>query len=254
MTAKPKTVLEWSYEPKGFFEEPCMLPFSGGEIIINGGSVRGEFDASFYDLGQDFRNSVHEHLTTAFLAQQVQVHTQYQLSSASMCREYPDGRRDVTVFADSLQIAISVARADIIIKDDKGNVLQDTKQERLKKQRHFGKIVSELIQSDIALKRMFQSFHNALEDKDNLFIHLYEVRDTLVSKFGNGGMVRRVLGISSSDWSKFGNLANNDPLLEGRHRGKHGALRSADSTEREWALSFTQQLIEEYVKYEAQRN
>ena len=74
MNEVPKTVLEWNYQPKGFFETPCELVISDGNISIGDGVARGEFDAKYYDLGVDFRNDVHERLVLAFQAQQVQVH------------------------------------------------------------------------------------------------------------------------------------------------------------------------------------
>jgi hypothetical protein len=248
MISDSKTVLGWTYEPKGFFEIPCQLAFSGGQISITDGKVRGEFDQSHFDLGSEFRDLVHANVSTVFLAQQVQVHKVFKLSKASMEREHADGRRDFIGFVDSAQCTISGGSADIIVRNSDGNIIQDTKAERLKKQKDFRDAAANMTPNDLVLKRMLQSFRNALTDSENLLIHLYEIREALTSDFGGEAIVKRTLSLSSADWSSFGQLANNEPVQEGRHRGKHVGLRPATKSETEWALSFAQRLIEVYIK------
>ncbi len=59
-------------------------------------------------------------------------------------------------------------------------------------------------------------------------VHLYEVREALSVKFGGKKTVRSKLGISSPDWSRFGQICHTEPLRQGRHRGKRGGpLRDA---------------------------
>jgi len=38
--------------------------------------------------------------------------------------------------------------------------------------------------------------------------------------YGGEHEAKSVLGITSADWKMLGRLANEEPLLEGRHRGK----------------------------------
>lgn len=247
MCEDSKTILEWKYNPAGFFEEPCTLSLSGGEITISEGEVKGEFDGSYYRQGQGFRDQLHEQVTNIFLAQQVQAHRHFQLSPASMAREHLDGRRDVTAFIESISLKLSGGQVDVVVKNAKGEIIQDTKAKRLQKQRNFRDDVSNLLPDDLTLKRMLQSFQNALSDTDNLFIHLYEVREALTSELGSESSVKKTLGVSNANWSKFGQLANSEPIREGRHRGKHKGLRPANGSETDWALGFAQELIEAYV-------
>lgn len=247
MTTDAKTVLEWTYTPKSLFESPCHFTFAGGQITIADGTIRGEFDDSCYGRGLEFRDEVHAHVETVFMAQQVQVCENFTLSAASMVREHADGHRDVTGFLEPFHLKMSAGRADFILRNANGEIIQDTKVERLQKQQDFRDRVATLTSSSLVLKRMLQSFRNALIDDDNLLIHLYEVREALTSEYGGDIKVRKALSVSSVDWSRFGQLANNEPIQEGRHRGKHTGLRLATKAETEWALSFAQRLIEEYV-------
>ena len=248
MTSTKRTVLEWTYEPKGFFEEPCELPFEGGAISVADGKVRGDFDAALYGQGSPLRDDADEFLRSVFLAHQVQTHQSFSLTVPSMAREHSDGRRDVTVFLETLVATVSVsASLDIVHTRADGTIASDTRAERLDRHAAFRTAVAKLLPSDPALKRMLESYNNALSDRDNLLIHLHEVRETLSGEAGGERAARELTGISSSDWSRFGRLANNDPLLEGRHRGKHVELRKATREESDWALEFCQRLIEGYV-------
>jgi hypothetical protein len=251
MTSDSKTVLGWTYEPRGFFEILYQLPFSGGQISISDGEVRGEFDQSYFDQSWEFRDKVHAHVSTVFLAQQVQVHKVFTLSKASMAREHADGRQDIIGFLEPVHSTISAGSADIIVRNSDGKIIQDTKAERLKKQKDFRDAAANMTPNDPVLKRMLQSFGNALKDSENLLIHLYEIREALTSDFGGEAIVKKTLSLSSADWSSFGQLANNEPVQEGRHRGKHAGLRPATKSETEWALKFAQELIELYVTRKA---
>ena len=251
MSTDAKTVLEWTYEPKDLFEVSCTIDYLGGEISIADGKVLGEFDGHYYDQGQEFRELVNIHVHAVFLAQQVQVHQDFKLSDASMAREHSDGRRDVTVFVEPITIKIKGGRVDIVTRNADGEVVRDTRAERLQKQQEFREKIAELPPNDLALKRMLQSFRNALADRDNLLIHLYEVRETLTSEFDSEANAKTALSVSAADWSRFGRLANNEPIQEGRHRGKHAGLRPANQSEFEWALAFVQRLIEAYVTTKA---
>jgi hypothetical protein len=247
MKPDAQTVLEWSYEPADFFEESEEFDCSDGKIEIKNGKVRGAFDASLYEQGRDFRDQVHEAVLSHFLAQQVQNDKPYSLSSASMSREYADGRRDVTAFGNSLQIKVSLSKPDVVIRDAAGNIVSDTKADRLKRQKEFREKVSLLRPNDGTLRRILQSYNNALADPENILIHLYEIRDAIAVEYETEAAAKTAVNASSSDWSKFGRMANNDPLLEGRHRGKHTGLRALKADELAFAKSFSRSLIEGYV-------
>lgn len=248
MTDVARTVLEWTYEPKNFFEEKIALIHPHGSIEIAEGKARGEFDAVHFNKGAVFCNSMHAFLQAAFLAQQTQVLQPYALTQPTLARVYPNGKRDTSVFLESAVMVLSIGTLDVIISDENGNITSDSKAERLKKQALFRAHVGQILPQDIALKRMLESLRNALEDRDNLLIHLYEIRETLNAEFSGEKAARIAVAVSSGDWSKFGRLANVEPLLEGRHRGKHTTLRKASLDESTWALQFGQRLIEGYVQ------
>jgi hypothetical protein len=58
---------------------------------------------------------------------------------------------------------------------------------------------------------------------------------------------RQKLRITKTDWSRLGELANDAPLKEGRHRGGHSELRHATAAELDQARKIARCLIEEFA-------
>lgn len=97
---------------------------------------------------------------------------------------------------------------------------------------------------------MLKSYQMAVKDPNNELVYLYEVRDALLSKFSKKKNAINRLGITQAEWDTIGNLANNPPLKQGRHRGKSaGYLRDAELSELEVARKATANLIEKYLVY-----
>lgn len=252
MTPDSKTVVEWNYTPKNFFETELEIQYADGKITLQSGIARGIFGNSNYDRGIDFRNEADDFLRSHFLAQQVKTSKQFELRVGSLAREHSDGRRDVTASVATAVLTATAGRADIIIKNSQGEILRDTKSERIADQSQFRETVAELLPKDNLLRKLLSSYSAALSDKDNLLVHLEEIREALKTKFGTDKQVTQNLGVSMNRWRDFGSLANNEPVFEGRHRGKHPTLRKATSQETERALDFCRNLIEEYVRFTKQ--
>jgi hypothetical protein len=128
-----------------------------------------------------------------------------------------------------------------------GAVIGDTKAERIAVQQSELSDLSDKAQRSPVLRRMLESFEASVNDPENELTHLYEVRDALVKHFRNEATAKSKMRISSRKWRTFGRLANDEPLLEGRHRGKHAeSLRHATNEElatvrdlaREWIRTF----------------
>lgn len=89
-----------------------------------------------------------------------------------------------------------------------------------------------------------------MRDSNNELVHLYEIRDALSVKFGGETSARAALAITSSQWSRLGQLCNIEPLRQGRHRGKtSGALRDASEAELTEARGIARAMIEAYLQH-----
>ena len=97
---------------------------------------------------------------------------------------------------------------------------------------------------------MLKSYGDAVNDPGNELVHLYQIRDSIAKQFGGESRARNVLGISQRQWSRLGKLANDEPLKQGRHRGKNpGALRDATEEELREARSIARELVEAYLNH-----
>lgn len=248
MTSGDQTILQWTYKPERFFEDGCTVEISGGKVLIENGRATGHFDGRHYADGREFRENVHASLQQIFAAQQVQVHEAFVLNSPGMVLRHADGRESVALFAEPLVLTVTLGTPDLVVRDASGKIVSDTKANRLRRQERFREKVVCLVPGDISLKRMLQSFQNAVADRDNLLIHLFEIRETLEVAFGGARQARDATKVSAAEWSKFGRIANDEPLFEGRHRGRCATLRPATKEEVKWTLNFGQRLIEGYVE------
>jgi hypothetical protein len=86
--------------------------------------------------------------------------------------------------------------------------------------------------------------------RQNELAHLYEVLDALAKNFGGKYPACSALGIEEAHWRRLGELANDAPLSQGRHRGWHvGRLQDATSEELNEARAIAKNMIQAYLKY-----
>ena len=146
-------------------------------------------------------------------------------------------------------MAAGSVHVDTLIVDKDGKVTVDTKRERIEKKKRLAEIVAAHSAKDPLLTALVQSHEAAIRDADNELVHIYEIRDALVAKYGGDAKARKALGLSDPQWSKFGRLCNVEPLRQGRHRGKSsGVLRDATAQELDEARGTARAMIEEYLR------
>ena len=154
------------------------------------------------------------------------------------------------MFPDPISIGISVGAVDIVMTDKDGNVISDSRRERIQKKQGLAELAEKHRWKDPFLTSMLKSYSDAVNDPGNELVHLYQIRDSLSKQFGGESKVRNILGIGQTQWSRLGKLANDEPLKQGRHRGKNpGALRDATEEELKEARSIARELVEAYLNH-----
>lgn len=243
-------VFEWTFSPPDFFEEPFVIERDDYVMSVSNGKAEARVKPNKYDQDQSIREELSAALNDRFLGVQLLSHKPYELSKASMYRLHPDGRKDIYVFVDSISFKVSVGTADIIVNDKDGNIIADSKQERIQKKQGLADLAEKYRSKDTFVASLLKSYNDAINDPGNELVHLYEIRDSITKRFGGESTARKMLGISQKQWSKLGKLANDEPLKQGRHRGKNpGLLRDATEEELREARSIARELIEAYLNY-----
>lgn len=242
--------LEWKYSPETYLEEPILIPFAGGDLEIKDGVAIARIDPELYHADSTIREALTRQIESRLHAVMIMTHKDFELSKPFRADIRQDGKRNHFIEVDSCVMTMSVGRVDLIVQDKHGNIVLDSKRERLDKQKRFAFLVDKHRHSDATLDQMLISYQESVKDPDDELVHLYEIRDCLSEKFGAKKNAIQKLGITTVEWDEIGELANSLPLKQGRHRGKAaGALRDAEIAELEKARKTVAYLIEKYLEY-----
>jgi hypothetical protein len=236
--------LEWSYTPADFFEAPVDYSEPTYTVHIEGGQVVATFCS---DQPESAFPVVHKEVESRFLGAQPYRNKPYQLSGYITRRARPDGTIEMGLSASIAGHAD--VRFDAVLLDAAGNLIADTKRERIEATNQFAQLASKH-RNDPVAEALLKSYNAAITNPPNELTHIYEIRDALKKKFGQEAKARRKLGIAEKRWKRLGQLANDEPLLQGRHRGqKIGQLREATETELAEAREIVREMIRKYLEY-----
>lgn len=243
-----KWFIEWTYSPAGFFEEPIQIAHEHCELSIRTGKIIAKIDPAYGDPRPTLQDQLHAELINRFVGTQLVSAKPFKLSPASIYNEKPGGGRNVFITVESIVATASVC-ADIQIRGKDGTVIWDPRRERIKQMRSLGDLAAKHGSTDRVASKILQSYRNAIDDPDNSLVHLYEIADALAKHFGTVEEAKRKLNIRR-EWKCLGKLANDEPLRQGRHRGRMlPGLRDATKAELDAALSAARNMIESYLRH-----
>jgi hypothetical protein len=242
-------LLEWTYSPPDFLEAPVVSTGPGYHLRVEGGCATARIEPSAYPEDHSLRNELHHTLNARFLGAQVLSHRGFTLTNASVTRVHPDGREDAWAFVEGITMRITVAgRLDAVLRDGDGNIIRDTKAERITKTEELMQLAAKHSPTNETALAILRSYSAAVNDPKNEFVHLYEVVDALRAEFGGKAAAQAALGVGDS-WDRLHKIANDEPFNQGRHRGSMaGKLQDAKAEVLEEARSITRDLIERYLR------
>ena len=241
--------LEWEFTPLDYFEEPFEVVRDDYTLQVEKGRAQARIAAEKFADDPTMRDRIHAALSDRFLAVQTLTFRAYTLSEPRRIRTHPDGRRDVLIDLKAASAIAMGGTIDIRYTSADGTTIVDTRAERIATKRAFAEQVERLRPLSPVLAGMLASLGAAVRDPQNELVHLYEVREALANEFNGGRAAIGALGIASDDWSRLGQLCNDEPLRQGRHRGKMGAaLRDATHEELEEARNLARNMLRLYVQ------
>ena len=239
--------LEWNFTPKDYFEDEMRIVREDYEMIIMEGKVEVRINPKFHNDVHKMRDDLHQRLNARFLGVQLLTHKPYDLSKSTICRLDPDGRKHFKIFIeDCIKLEDNL---DLVHKDKNGIVIYDSRRDRIEKKKKLAELAL-THSSDPTAAFSLEAYNAAVNDPGNELTHLYDIRDALSKKFGGERYACKALGLSTSEWSRLGKLANNEPLREGRHRGKYaGELRNTRNDEIVEARKIASKFVIAYLVY-----
>ena len=248
MTYIIEVQLEWKYSPKDYFEEPIVIKEHGFRFLISEGIALAKIDPSFYSKQPNLKKYLTHLIESRLQAVQIMLHKAYTLTKPSRSDLRKNGGKNVFIEIEPMVFKMSMESPDIVVRDKDGNIVADTKRQRLEKQKWFSDAVTKYRNEDSTLDQMLKSYQMAVKDPKNELVYLYEIRDAISKRFHNKRNALINLGVSEKEWATLGRLANKEPLEQGRHRGKAaGALRPAIKEELKTARKCAGKLVEKYL-------
>ena len=243
-------VLEWEFSPPDYFEEAFEIPHQDCTMTIADGKVRAEIEPATFEANPNMRKELHDVSNSMFLTELFSTRRAYKLSKSTMTRVDPDGLRHFFLEAEPGHYQISGKTVDSQVTDKDGNVISDSKRDRIEKKRRLRELVSKHYAIDATLASLLQGYDRAVRNPNSELVRLYEIREALIKKFGNKKSALSKLDISSSKWDRFGRLCNDPTLRQGRHGGRAGeALRDATEGELTEARETARAMIDGYLNH-----
>lgn len=250
MSKVVEVTLEWKYTPPDYLEQPIEVSEPGIHLEISNGVAIAHIEPEAFENNRSISDDLTKLIENRLYAVQIITHRIFSLSRPLRSDLREDGKRNIFTEVPSIKIGIAIATVDSVMTDRNGNIISDTKQERIDKGKWFAEMIKKYRDADSTLDTIIKSNLKSVTDRDNEFVHLYEIRDALSAKFGGEKKAKKELGIYDEEWKVIGKLANNQPLMQGRHRGKFvGSLRAAEPLELEAARKSAENLIEKYLIY-----
>lgn len=243
-----RTFLEWTYQPAAYFEAPYSYSALDYTITVSDGKVTVTLAAPQNPVKTELLRAVEGQVGSIFAGRQLQTHHPYKLAGPDTCQYHAGGRKNVAVSLGVAEMVVIGDKVDVVIRDPSGKIIQDTKAERVAEHARFLDLVVQK-GSDAILQSLLRSYSAAVDDPPNELVHLYEIRDALAKHFGNKTAALAKLGIPESEWQRLGLLADEAPLNQGRHRGRHtGGLRDATHVELDEVRQIARDWIEKYAR------
>jgi len=243
------TDLEWAYEPADFFEEPWSLDLDLGTLTLDNGTARLRLAAAADPVPLDLRERAHAQVAWVLDARLLLEGRPYSLRGPNITQHEEGGIRHTVALLEGDALKVGLGRVDVVITDAAGEVLRDTKAERLHNDRAFVCTLTRKAAGSPRLTSLLRSYKAAVSDPANALVHLYEIKDALSSTFGGDEAALQALGKPKEEWRELKRLANDEPLQEGRHRGKHTAnIRPATPDELVTAKRIARLLIERFAE------
>ena len=242
-------IIEWTYTPEDYFENNIKESLSMSKVEIADGKAKATLPYSIYAGNKSVIDDIYDEVLLLFKAVQVVSHSPFNLFNQTLYCESANSKKHHTLFAECSIFEVLGIKEDFIITDSDGNVIVSSKADRIREKLEFAKL-SAKHRNDSTIRSMLSSYDASVNDEANELVYLYEIRDALVKRFGDEKTAKKTLGISKKDWSRLGFLSNDEPLKQGRHRGKKfDNLREANNDELTEARRIAKQMIFAYLRY-----
>ena len=169
-----RTELEWMYQPADLFEAAYRSANTAYELVVEGGRVVATLTVPQNPVAEDLEGQIEAHVTSIFLVRQIQVHCTYTLQGPCV-HQHERRRKNVAIRVGSAVSVGSVGQPNIILRDAAGNLVRDTRAERIAAHTSLLDSITPKLTRSAILYGLFTSYSRSVSDPSNELVHLYEV-------------------------------------------------------------------------------
>jgi hypothetical protein len=244
MVTLERSELVWEYQPKDFFEETYSSHVdSEYDLVIESGRALVTLRIPRDPIDEQLQERIATFLESVFLVRQFENQREYHLHKP-LVRQHTGGGKYVAISTgESISLSIVDGQSDSIIRTPAGDVIRDIRKEHIKEETTLINSIAPKLAQSPTLRSLLNSFSKSVSDRDNEFVHLYEILDALSKHYRDEKNVWATLNCKT-EWGRLVRLTCNEPLKQGRHRGLHFAgLRDATSAELDEARDIARKLI-----------
>lgn len=230
------TEVKWTYLPRDFYAAVETHNEPEYKLTIDDGVAVALLRPPQDPIREELVKEIGEYVRRTFQARLLQACREFELKGPTIVQHRGDVRTvEIRMSADAFIAASSPVESEV------------ERVERIKQEYAERAMLASKVPKSPELRSMLDSFEKSIRDPDNAFVHLYEIRERLCGSYGNEAETKQALRINKKDWSRFGELANDPALKQGRHRGQYDSIhRSATPAEidearrlaKSWILSF----------------
>lgn len=153
-------------------------------MTITNGRVTAKVDSAIFEANHSVRDLMEKSLNDRFLAVQLLSHRPYELSKSSRTRVHDDGHCNVFLECEPGYIVLTGGIVDVTVTDRLGNVISDSRRDRIQRKRNLSALVLRHRGHDHSVDVMLKSYDAAVRDPQNELVHLYEIRDAISARLG----------------------------------------------------------------------
>ena len=173
MSENAKIQLKWVYTPTDFFEEKETTLLPDYEHTIENGEVTVSMDLNEYQSLPGIQEQLHNLLIGIFRGAALVSQKPFTLKAGGEEIIYPDGRRSISLRVNSINMVMTMGNVDLIVKDQNGLIIANSKQERLNKRRKLSILSAKYRVNDPVVESILSSFEKSLNDPEqHSFIYM----------------------------------------------------------------------------------
>ena len=177
-------LLERPYKPSNYSEDKEVIRYKKIEMVISDGKVIAQFEVTQLKANPNLADELYNDLYAIFQGMQLLTHKKFDLSkSPAKTVIHSDGKKHHCLSINIMESGQIIENVDSEVMDKNGNIISDSRKERIEKQREFGSLVRKYRPINQNVAKMLDSYEGAVRHPDDELVYLYEIREALQKEF-----------------------------------------------------------------------